>query len=288
MITVQINSGLGNQMFQYALGRVLSLKNNTTLGLDVEAFNQKFPDGAVRRYGLGVFSVAGEIIGREKIPLLYRSYGFYVDKLTRFLFVRTLKVPGAEKKAYHFDERVLRYSDGSYLQGYWQSYKYFLGYEDVIRADFQLKKPVSEKTALLASEIAAKQSVCLHVRRGDFVNNPYHNILSESYHSEALSYLAEKITIDTVYVFSDDIAWCKKNIHLSHNTVFVGDEYAGEHAEEHLFLMAQCKHFVIPNSTFSWWAAWLASYNEKIVIAPKEWFAGADTTDLIPPSWIRL
>jgi len=92
------------------------------------------------------------------------------------------------------------------------------------------------------------------------------------------------------FVFSDDIEWCKKNIKFSHPTFFVEDEYFGKKGEEYLFLMSACKYFVIPNSTFSWWGAWLSEREEKIVICPKKWFVdeSIDTSDLIPNDWTRI
>ena len=290
MIIVQLTGGTGNQMFQYALGRVLSLKHGVSLGLDVEAFNQTFPDNAPRQYTLDMFNCKAALVGHGDVPFPYRSQGFYLDKAARFLFRRLLGVPGSEKKIYQFDPGVFALGDGAYLQGYWQSVKYFEGYENVIREDFQLKRPVSEKTAILADEIAVSQSVCIHVRRGDYVGNSVHDIVPFSYYARAFSMLSEKAKIDRAYVFSDDIEWCKSNLSIGVPMVFVGREYSGSKNEEHMYLMSKCKHFIIPNSTFSWWAAWLAGNPGKVVVAPKLWYADdtVDTSTLTPSSWVRI
>lgn len=292
MIIVQLQGGLGNQMFQYALGRVLSLKNNTTLGLDAHLFGRNNAFATRRDFALGSFTIQGISIAQNELPYMYRIPFPVVDKIVRFIIVRILKVKGVEKKP-TFDSTVLGSDkkENLYLQGYWQSYKYFLGYEDIIRSDFQLKKKPAGQLSLFCEEISSKQSLCIHVRRGDFVGNPVHDVVGADYYAQSFEYLNKKITPDIVYIFSEDIAWCKQHLLIKDvPVVFVTKNYLGMSDQEQLHCMSLCKYFIIANSTFSWWAAWLAEYKEKIVIAPMQWFGDTiiDTSDLIPPSWIRL
>ena len=104
------------------------------------------------------------------------------------------------------------------------------------------------------------------------------------------SIIFTSLSVEKIYVFSDDIEWCRANLSFGIPTMFVGDEYAGEKGEGHMYLMSKCKYFIIANSSFSWWGAWLALFKDKIVICPKQWFGDAsiDTSDLIPESWIRI
>jgi hypothetical protein len=114
--------------------------------------------------------------------------------------------------------------------------------------------------------------------------------LDATYYDAGIAYLSDRGPIDRVYVFSDDIEWCRESLHLAADTFFVGSEYSGSRNEGHFELMRACRHFIIPNSTYSWWAAWLSPNPTKIVIAPKKWFAGqtSETDEIVPKSWIRI
>jgi hypothetical protein len=128
------------------------------------------------------------------------------------------------------------------------------------------------------------------VRRGDFVNAKIHGTLGMEYYGTATKLIREKVLNPVFYIFSDDIDWCKKNILLQDPVLYIGNEFASEKARGHLSLMTACKHFIIPNSSFGWWAAWLSKNVEKTVIAPKTWFHNSDwdTKDILPKNWIKL
>lgn len=295
MIIVRLSGGMGNQMFQYALGRTLSLANGVPLGLDLSFLLDRTPHPSwqhftFREYDLSIFNIEAEVIPRKRIPFLYRWHFsgrimLYVDALRRRFF----KTPGNEK-SFRFDPCVLSLGPNAYLEGSWQSPKYFADIDDVLRRDFTMKDALPESTEALLSQIKNSNSVCIHVRRGDFVGNSFHGVASLAYYRESLARLRELVQIDTLYVFSDDIAWCEKNLSLPLPTVFVSDEYRGEKARGHFALMVGCRHFIIANSSFSWWAAWLGSAQDKVVIAPKQWFGDPSihTEDLIPEQWIRI
>ncbi|MFZ2150098.1 MAG: alpha-1,2-fucosyltransferase [Minisyncoccia bacterium] len=281
MITVRLKGGLGNQMFQYALGRALSIKNNTTLGLDIGFYDMNL--NPKRQYDLEVFNIAGKVLEQKEIPFLYRfcHKSKILDKITRY---------GFKEKSFDFDPQIFCRGSSLYIDGYWQSPKYFEDFEDEIRKDFTLKNPPVQNIEDLAKEIEHINSVCVHVRRGDYVGNKNHEIVDNEYYIKGIEYIKNHASVDKIYVFSDDIEWCKNSLKFEFSTVFVDSVYAGEKGEGHMFLMSKCKNFIIANSSFSWWAAWLSNNKEKIVICPKQWFPDKSiyTNDLIPKEWVRI
>lgn len=295
MIIVQLKGGMGNQMFQYALGRVLSLRHGVELGLDARYLGKKpaWNNDTVREYCLGSFCVAGRLVTSLEVPLPYKI----TNPLFARLFDRAIGVflptkDIAIERGHGFEGAALASGPNAYLSGWWQSYKYIEGCEDVVRADFSFREALPGHIETLGHEILAQHSVCVHVRRGDYVGNTKHDTVTIEYYRKALELLRAKgATLSVLYVFSDDVAWCKEHIQFdTPSVVFVGPEYTGVKDTGHLYLMSQCKHFIIANSSFSWWAAWLSENPEKVVIAPKRWFNDdtIDTSDLTPPSWIRL
>jgi hypothetical protein len=293
MIISRLQGGLGNQMFQYALGRVLSLKNNTELGIDTTFLLDRtpIPNFTFRDYDLDVFNINPKIVSRNEIPYLYRKYKLgvfmrYIDYLRR----KILPTPGKEKIAYHFDKKILDTGPDVYLEGWWQSPKYFKGYEDVIKKDFTFKSDWSQDILSLSQEIKNTESVCMFFRRGDFIGNYFHDVVESDYYNKALDLLKSNTKIEKIYVFSDEIEWCKKNVMFPYPTLFVDEKFDGYKYSGKLFLMTCCKNFIIPNSSFSWWGAWLASNPDKIVVCPKKWTGNdsVDTSDLIPQDWIRI
>lgn len=279
---------MGNQMFQYAFGRALAAHNSTALGLDISFFDN--PGLPVRTYDLDLFSIEARILTTREIPLIYRPYGTGVLGRTVRKIIKRIVPNIGKESSFVFDAQKLSVGVDTYVDGYWQSYKYFESIEDTIRKDFTLVQQLPEHIQKLKEEILSMNSVCLHVRRGDYVGNAFHEVVGPSYYERALEVLKEKIAIEHLYVFSDDIAWCKESLTFGYPTTYVGEEYAGARATGHFELMRACRHFIIPNSSFSWWAAWLAKAPHKVVIAPKQWFIDdtIGTTDLLPHEWIAI
>ncbi|MES3032182.1 MAG: alpha-1,2-fucosyltransferase [Patescibacteria group bacterium] len=296
MIIVRLSGGMGNQMFQYALGRALSIKHNVSLKLDITFLNHRIkmpnflrPNFSFRNFDLDVFNIQAEIAKPYEISFWNRPILFGPIMLIIDAFLRKLAfLPGWEKK-YSFNNKALQFGPNTYLEGFWQSEKYFLNIASTIRKDFFLKKPISEATKKIQDDIKNTNSICVHLRRahggGDF-----HSKYDITYYEKGINYIAEKKKIEKIYVFSDDIEWCKENIKFNIPTVFVGSDSAGVKGEGHLYLMSLCQNFVISNSTFSWWGAWLSDYASKIVVCPKQWFGDAsiDTSDLIPNEWVKI
>lgn len=294
MIIVRLQGGMGNQMFQYALGRSLSIKNKVPLGLDLTFLLDRTPMPSYftfRDYQLDCFNIQAKIVSKKDIPFLYRKHNFgifmrYIDYIRR----RFISFPGKEKIDLCFDKDILNLGPDIYLEGWWQSYKYFSANENIIRKDFTFNKNFPENISKLKSEIESKNSLCMHIRRGDYVGNKVHEVVNLDYYIKGLKIIKNKVNIDSIYIYSDDIEWCRQNIRFDYPTIFVGPEYVGAKDEGHLALMSACKHFIISNSSFSWWGAWLSDYKGKIVIAPKYWFSdkSINSDDLIPSDWIRI
>ncbi len=299
MIVVRLKGGMGNQLFQYALGRVLALKYNVPLRFNIEAyedtgprpFRSLYPGSFVQRtYDLNLFNVDGEVAKKNEIPFLHRMYGkgplfLIFDAVRRRLLRYVFRQKAQELYFSKYDPSYLSLGPNAYLDGFYQSPKYFTDIADIIRKDLTFKDPVPEHVATLAAEMKHQNSVCIHIRRTDFVGHKDYEYVGDEYYKKGLVYIAEKTPIEHIYVFSDDIEWCKENLTYPYPTTVVGSEYAGERNEWHFYLMRSCKHFIIPNSSFSWWAAWLPNHADKLVVAPNYWFTGTNINDVIPPEW---
>lgn len=290
MVVTELQGGLGNQMFQYAIGRHLSILNGSGLLLDTKFLHDRTPrkNFTYRELNLDIFNI-DIAIAPENIS---RKYGHTRSTLwkivSRLPVAKEFKVVYEEKFA--FTEEILKASGDIYLKGYWQTEKYFSAIADIIRTDFTLRKSLPSFIQELRYEIESVQSVCIHVRRGDFVHADLHPTMGMEYYAKAAMLMQEKVSNPVFYVFSDDIEWCKKNIILDGKAKFVEERFAGEKSSGHFSLMCSCRHFIIPNSSFSWWAAWLGAYPGKIVIAPQRWFTddSVDTRDIVPGNWIKI
>lgn len=298
MIIVRITGGLGNQMFQYAVGRQLAETHKTLLKLDLSSFESDYRKYALHCFHIHAFPATSEEI--EDVQGIYGSVEKVVLKITRKLGFRNsalrLARKGAtvsEKLEFHFDPDVLNAPKDSYLQGYWQSEKYFLDIQGILRQEFQVKYPQSSENRRLSELIQNTNSVAVHIRRGDYAANPAllekHGLCDILYYQNAIQQMSEKIADVSFYVFSDEPDWAKLNLDLKFPTTFI-DHNDETGAYEDMRLMSQCKHQIIANSSFSWWAAWLNNNPDKIVIAPLKWFnnAPAETQDLVPNQWVRL
>lgn len=288
MIITRLQGGMGNQMFQYALGRDLSIKYGVPFKIDVESY--KIKNAVERHYDLDVFNIVEDIANEKEVPFFYRNSNrnLFLSKLNSVLN-KFLKNKGKET-SFSFDSNILEVGLDIYLDGYWQSPKYFENIEDIIRKDFILKNKLSLNIENLKEVIKKENSLCIHVRRGDYVGNSHHEVVGQEYYKQAIEKMKSLTTIDKIYVFSDDIKWCEENMSFEFPSMFVGEEYAGQKAEGHMTLMSACHNFIIPNSSFAWWSAFLSENKDKKVIVPKQWFPdeSINSSDLIPKEWIRI
>lgn len=289
MIVTRLIGGLGNQMFQYAAGRALAARLGVALKIDLHSFDTY----ALRQYDLNHLSIDAKKAGADECP--DRAGYSIVRRLGRALGLtpkRTLRV--YRERAFGFDPSVLALPDGTYLDGYWQSERYFADQVSLIRRHFTVRTPPSGANVEWLAKISSVNAVSMHVRRGDYASNPttrdVHGLCAPEYYARAVELMVRTIGTDIeIFVFSDDPDWVRANLNFDYRTHFVIDNDL-LHNYEDLRLMSTCRHHIIANSTFSWWGAWLCQDPGKVVISPKRWFSNAtqDTADLIPSGWIRL
>ncbi len=305
--TVFLFGGLGNQMFQYALGLHLAKKNNAQLLLDTTFLNDRFPrkEFTYRVFDLDIFTLSSDEIKENKphftalsklsekfpVPGLWLGLDIAFMKIREIFFGRKII---KEKNEHHFDPEVLRAQGNFLLWGYWQSEKYFADNADDVRRAFRFKRELAGEAAAVAEKIRNSNSVSLHVRRGDYVKFESVKKITGgtdlSYYSRAVAYMADHVSAPHFFIFSDDSAWCRENIKIPYSVTYLDDASAGPKAAFHLQLMSLCKHNIIANSTFSWWGAWLNAHPDKIVVAPEQWNTSpkGDQADIIPEGWIRM
>lgn len=289
MIVIQLTGGLGNQLFQYAMGRTLAIRNKTVLKLDISFFETY----EWHEYSLDPFNIEKNMLQSSDRACLDRNQKNIIKRIGRKLF--GLQPTCIYEKSSAFDEQYLQIKKTAYLFGYWQCEDYFKENEKLLRKEFSVKIPPSLENQKLLNEIKEVESVSLHIRRGVFIQidfvNKVHGTCSMEYYAEAIAIIANKFKNPVFYIFSDDINWVKENLKTQHKHKFV-DINNDKTDYEDLRLMYTCKHNILANSTFSWWGAWLNNNPSKMVIAPKQWFADKGknelTRDLIPEGWLRL
>lgn len=276
-------AGLGNQMFQYALIKALE-----KAGKDVYADTFWF-DKFCGHNGLElekIFPISLRKITKSDANRLgYADYTFW-QRLCQKYFPKATYINQGIEDSIVFQPQIFDMDD-VYLSGYWQSEKFFSNISDEICELYGSLK--INNYSKYDEQILSTESVSLHVRRGDYVNNSLHgNVCNLNYYTRAVEYVSNKIDKPKFFIFSDDISWCRENLQVN-DAVYV-DENKGKHSYLDMRLMSMCKHNIIANSSFSWWGAYLNANKSKIVIAPTRWFNCSDiaTGDLIPNTWSKL
>ena len=287
MIIVKLNGGLGNQMFQYAFARKLSVVKKTPVKLDNFLYlDADFGKDSRREYGLGHFNTNENLATREDVaPFL--GYSGVVRKLIKKVKRDILRL---DECVYH--PKYLAPLDNAYLEGYWQSEKYFLDIRDILLKELALKDRLSQAACDFGNKVNSVNAVSLHIRRGDYTSNKKvvekFGACGLDYYIEAIETMKSKVVSPVLFIFSDDINWVRENLKLDNPVVYVSSTKIKDYEE--LILMSKCKHNIIANSSFSWWGAWLNQNEKKIVIAPKQWFKTKRmyTHDIVPNSWMKL
>lgn len=284
MIVVKLIGGLGNQLFQYAMGRNLAYKKNTKLKLDISAFQTY----KLHNYSLQHFNIFEDFVRNNELYSLKKK-----SILSSDIFKPYYKKKHIKEKKLGFDTNYFKVPKNCYLEGYWQSEKYFRDIQDIIKKEFRVKHKILGENAVIADNIIKTNSVSIHIRRADYVSNKktnnVHGTCSFKYYLKAINIIKNNVGNPFFFIFSDDIFWARKNFKKFDNITFVDYNNASKNYED-LRLMSLCKYNIIANSSFSWWGAWLNKNNKKIVIAPKKWFRNDKykNDDLVPTFWIRL
>lgn len=274
MIISNIDGGLGNQLFEYAAAKQIAVNMATTLKLDISNLEKFDKDKTHRKYELSKLNISAEIATKAEIES--------VTKIIREKYYAILR---------HFIKKGTDY----YVKGYWQKEKYFKRIEPIIREEFTFRTPITDSyLSEIKEQIENSNSVSVHFRRGDYVTNPainaYHGVCSLDYYQRAVEILRKKEKNLHLFIFSDDIDWVKTHFKVDIATTYVDKSIEEQHSD--FQLMCMCKHNIIANSSYSWWAAWLNPNPEKTVIAPKKWFKKRfkqiRERNRVPAEWLRI
>src|ERR1700693_6295472 len=320
VVASRLCGGLGNQLFQFAAGRSLARRCGARLILDVTAFS--LPQES-RKFALGPYPIDAdvELQGYAYAPprpvvILPRPPGSrerpdgLVDRVAYRLkksgvmndaaFAAVANVlqraagypPGLRvfsEKTFDYDPAFTLLGARTYLDGYWQTERYFVDVRDLIRRELTLPYAPNPANASWLARIQSSNAVCVHVRRGDYLAPTYlahHGLCSTGYYERAMLLVAQRVENPHFFVFSDDLAWAREHI-VGPNIAFV-DANPAEAAHDELRLMAACRHHIIANSSLSWWGAWLARDDRQVVVGPDPWLSTRKTPDLFPESWLAL
>jgi hypothetical protein len=259
-------------MFQYATLFAVGNKLNYSIGLPANNLNIKL-DGTLDTsnnkwipYKLDLFDcfdITCKLLNDEECAKIDKIY---------------------KEPHFQFDSKIFNISDNTNIDGYFQSDKYFSDIRLEILKEFKFKTEIENNVDNILRNIIDKEIVSIHIRRGDYINNPTLELLTIEYFIESVSYFNDKDY--NFLIFSDDIDWCKDTFSGEQNIYF--SEKNSQFVD--LCLMSRCQHNIISNSTFSWWGAWLNTNPTKKIIAPSKWFKNPNTNtkDLIPENWIRI
>lgn len=297
-VIVKLKGGMGNQMFQYAFGRMLAVSAKkagvpVNIQYDTTAYSNPIKKDTKRPYYLDVMNTSA-VVASDAEALKARNPFGLVSQVIRKL--KNKLSPESEMiVAFYSDLFTPPYKN--YYEGYWQSEKYFLPIADEIRQEFTLKEPLGATAKALYEQIAADpNAVSIFYRRTDYVGHSTFDIGEQDYQKRAMANMQELVPNLRYYVMSDDIAWVEANADLPAGSIFVSSpksDMVSSKAippEEEMVLASACQHHIIPNSTYAWWGAWLGHNPNKIVIAPKNWanVTNDEYKDITPPAWLRV
>ena len=290
MIIVRLKGGFANQLFQYSAARRLAAANGTEVLFDLSYLN-KNSNGAYtqRKFELDQIKIKARTASDKELAQ-FRVSGL-LDKVKNKLGIGQYLTLYETASLGPLQLKALK---GNYLlDGYWQDERYFIEMRKELLDEIQPVYAFTNWGEELKKMILATNSVALHVRRGDYVSlkhaNEFHGTCSLEYYRNAIDELKRKCNGLSYFIFSDDVDWCRKELSFLPEAVFVVNESEKKSSQD-LFLMSLCRHNVIANSSYSWWAAWLNQNPNKTVISPVKWFkdVNQDTSNLIPKNWIRI
>lgn len=295
-IIVKTVGGLGNQLFQYALGKAVSSRLHTKLLLDVDT-SVIWQGVRVHAFSLGHFNIpVRKARGSDMLGFVWlRRHKNFFNRLYHHLRWKRKLLPFYySERTFAYDPDVFLQKNNTYFDGFWQTEKYFRDIDGELRKEITLAKPLSEYSQKISDEIRKTNTVSLHVRRTDYVTDPnssvFHGVCSMEYYERAIGYIAQRVASPHFFIFSDDYEWSVENF-KSLKFPYTCVSNGADKNYEDMILMSRCQHHIIANSSFSWWGAWLDPRKDKIIIAPEKWFANApknNTKDLLPDSWIQL
>jgi len=302
MVIVKIIGGFGNQLFQYAAGRALSLHLKTELKLDFSFFDTEEKKKVLR---LNVFNLPYTVAEKND----YRN----IKNLEKPLFVKRIlnkigiRIPPFYKSSHIFEENILTIFDKKqqnnqnfYIEGWLGDEQCFINIRDLLLKELNINTILDEENNKIKSQIDATNSIAIHVRRGDYLKNAYFKTLPIEYYIKAINEIIQKIRNPHFFFFSDDIDWVKNNFLHIENSNFIENnnkkdtQWSTKGDVEDLMLIKSCKHQIIANSTYSWWGAWLNNNSDKLVYYPEQWFENTtaqtnfESNKFIPKNWNKI
>jgi len=287
----RIDGGFGNQLFQYAAARSLADRLGVDLALDLRLL--EINDS--RKFELDRYQIRAEIATDKELAHLPNSRSTRLGRIFSNLslaFPEFISYPIIWQRSVEYDLRFLKIKKPIFLVGYWQTEQYFYWNRFRLINDLQPNESLYSDNALRRC-IEGTVSVALHIRRGDYISNSaaasVHGLCDKQYYTNAVQYMIDALKDIQLFIFSDDTEWVRGNLEFAVPCIIVD----AQHGSSTLFdfeMMRSCKHHIISNSTYSWWAAWLAEHSNQIVIAPKQWFKNKalNAQDLVPARWVRL
>ena len=292
MIIVKIRGNIGNQMFQYACARKIQEVTKQKICLNIYDIKKYRPD---YNFKLDKFILNNDVIIEEKnIFPFYFNTRFLLLKIFRKLFPNfTFNILskfgafiwfGTEYKKINYNNKKFK---NIYLDGYFQSTKYFEDIDDILKNEFTKKEEANNKNII--NKLKTSNSVCLSIRRGDYINNIKNKkkffYCDKDYFLNSIEIIKEKLDNPVFCICSDDIEWAKKNIQIKgFENIY---ESGKDDVDEKIMQMKSCNNFIISNSTFSWWTQHLSENNKKIVIAPSKWYKNK-MTPIYEKNWITV
>lgn len=275
MKIVKISGGLGNQMFQYAFSLALKNAGNNDVKLDLSAYRRKSDYKGIDLVHNGfelteLFDVDFQEASENEVSTLSYQPSSLLNRFLRKYF--TKKTHFIDKQFSFQPDLLIPNDNDIYLEGNWQSEKYFVSIEEKIRKAFIFKKKLSSETDMIANELGCN-CASIHIRRGDYLNTQTMNVCGKNYYINAINKMITLTPIDELLVFSDDMDWCRNELKLEifgFKIVYV-DWNKFDNSWQDMFLMSKCRNHIIANSSFSWWGAWLDPNKNKIVICPEIW-----------------
>ena len=277
---VYLSGGLGNQLFQYAFSRAIQSKRKIKTKINTTFYQRNLKDNTSREVGLEFFNIEYQEINDS---LLERA----IHKFNEKLFVRLFNL----KSNYHNENTVnpnnihnIELREKNFFRGYWQNHNYFDSIKEDLIKDFCLNHNLENLDQIILKKILNTNSVCIHVRRTDYIGTEY-DVVNIDYYKNALNIISSKYSNLNFFIFSDDIKWCRLNLNFIPEANYCSFSLLND-----FHLMSLCNHFIIPNSTFSWWSAYLSGNKNKIVIIPTIWHKTSRDLfkDASPTDWIKI
>lgn len=282
MVIIKAQGGLGNQLFQYALYKKFE-SLEIPVCIDVSIYDTKNEKRTWLLDNLVEDISYSTLKNKKKLA----------DDYLSFLGLVKRKIAG-RKKTHFYEENSFEFyeeifeKNNVYLDGYWQSEKYFWEVRNSIIDSIHF--PVSMgRYSEYQNQIVNSNAVSIHVRRGDYLWNQdmYVDLSATDYYERAIKYICDRVATPRFFVFSDDIDWCKRRFEGVDVPMSYIDNTSYAPYDD-LQLMSLCQHNIIANSSFSWWGAWLNENKDKIVVAPEYWSNVFQNIDVVGRGWIKI